>query len=276
MKPRKALGQHFLADTAVLHKILATSDLVSQDIVVEVGPGRGALTRYLVPRAKQVIAIEMDPNLADSLSQNLGSPSNLKVINADAREVDLEEVVEQGQGYKMVANLPYYAANPILRRFLEAGPRRPSLMVVMVQKEVARRMAAQPGEMGLLSVAVQFYGVPRIVDHVPPGAFRPPPKVTSAIVRIDPLAQPAIDVENVEGFFDLVRAGFSAPRKQLRNSLSMGLGISPEDSGHLLSLAGMDPKRRPEDLSIPEWGKLYRVVEQAIRPDSKDRAASGS
>ncbi len=259
---RKALGQHFLIDESILQQILSASELGPQDTVVEVGPGPGALTRELVRRAKRVIAIEVDSHLAASLPESLGRPDNLRVINADARQVDLAWALEGVDDYKVVANLPYYAANPILRRFLEAGQRKPSLMVVMVQREVAESMAAQGGRMSLLAVGVQVYGIPRIVCYVPPRAFYPPPKVTSAVVRIDLRPRPAIQVEDVQEFFDLVSAGFSAPRKQLRNSLSLGLGISPDQSRRLLELAGLDPRHRPENLSLEDWGNLYRSFTQ--------------
>ena len=146
----------------------------------------------------------------------------------------------------------------IVRRFLEAS-HKPSLMVFMVQREVARRMAASPGDMSLLSVAVQLYGRPRIVSYVPPRAFRPAPKVTSAIVRIDVFTKPAVAFERPDDFFDVVRAGFSAPRKQLRNSLTHGLAISSEAAVGLLTQADIDPRRRAETLSLHEWDLLYRA-----------------
>ena len=158
--------------------------------------------------------------------------------------------------YKLIANLPYYAAQPIIRRFLEAG-RKPTLMVVMVQREVARNMTAAPGDMSLLSVATQLYGKPKIVASVPPRAFRPPPKVTSAIVRIDVFPEPPIALDSIEAFFTLVRAGFSAPRKQVHNCLQQGLSISRRDAESILSQAGIDPKRRPQTLSLDDWDSLY-------------------
>ncbi len=256
---RKALAQHFLVDQSVLGQILRESEPGPEDTIVEVGPGRGVLTRGLVSKAKSVIAIEMDSHLAASLPKTLGNPPNLRVMNADAREVDLTQVIQDDVDYKLVANLPYYAANPIVRRFLDAERHRPSLMVVMVQREVAKSMVAEGGRMSLLAVGIQLYGNPRIVCEVPPKAFVPQPKVTSALVRIEPLPHPAVPVENVAGFFDIVRAGFRAPRKQLRNSLSLGLGVSTEESGRLLNAAGLDPAQRAETLSIEEWWKLYQA-----------------
>ena len=253
------MGQHYLIDNGVLQQILSTSQLDPQDTVLEVGPGRGAVTSQLVKRVKHVIAIEVDHHLAASLPEKLGNPSNLRVINADARDVELTNVIEENISYKLVANLPYYAANPIIRRFLETDRHRPSLMVVMLQKEVARSMVAENGRMSLLAVGIQLYGIPHIICDVPPEAFYPPPKVTSTVVRIDSRRHMAIEVENTGGFFDVVRAGFFAPRKQIHNSLGLGLHMSPEQVSHLLESAKLDPKLRPENLSLEEWGRLYQA-----------------
>lgn len=255
-RPRKSLGQHFLVDSRVLARIVAAADLGEADVVVEVGPGRGALTRRLVSRVARVIAIEMDDNLAETLPVKLDNPPNLSVVAGDARSVDLTQILDAGQPYKVVANLPYYAANPIIRRFLETEP-RPGSMVIMVQREVAESMTAAPGKMTLLSVATQFYATAKTVYQVPPAAFRPPPKVTSTVVRLDLLHSPALEEADTSGFFELVRAGFSAPRKQLRNSLSHGLGIGSRETMHLLETAGIDGSRRAETLELEEWLETY-------------------
>ena len=231
--------------------------MTAGDLVVEVGPGRGALTRRLLSHAARVVAVEMDADLAGSLSARLNEPGNLSVVNADARTVDLGEVAGNGP-YKVVANLPYYAANPIIRRFLEAD-HRPTEMVVMVQREVAESMTAAPGRMSLLSVAVQFYATVRMVCSVPPSAFRPAPKVTSAVVRLELLPQPPLDESEAEAFFNLVRAGFSAPRKQLHNSLGHGLVMASTATYRILEDAGIDGSRRAGTLSLDEWLEVYRV-----------------
>ena len=253
---RKSLGQHFLNDASVLQRIVEASDLGPHDTVVEVGPGLGVLTAALVQRVKRVIAIEIDPRLADRLPASLNNPPNLRVINADAREVELAKVLDEECDYRLVANLPYYAANPIMMHFLERERNKPALMVVMVQAEVASRMLAEGGRMSLLAIGIQLYGVPSIVCCVPPEAFHPRPKVHSAVVRIDVHPSPAVELEDVEEFFDIVRAGFAAPRKQLRNSLSLGLGSSPQRADDLLVEAGVDPKRRAETLNLEEWRRL--------------------
>jgi 16S rRNA (adenine1518-N6/adenine1519-N6)-dimethyltransferase len=256
--PRKALGQHFLTDGRILSRVLAAAEITSEDTVLEVGPGRGALTRRLVGQAARVIALELDPQLAAALPAHLDDPPNLTVVEADARKVDIGSLLGPDAVYKVVGNLPYYAANPIVRRFLESIP-QPRLMVVMVQQEVARSMAAGPGKMGLLSVATQFYAVPRIVCSVPPRVFRPPPKVTSALVRLEVRAGPPVDVADPDAFFSLVRAGFSAPRKQLRNSLGHGLGVANQVVGRLLSDVGLDGSLRPANLSLEDWAMIYRA-----------------
>ena len=255
-RPRKSLGQHFLNDGSILDRIVEAAELTPDDTTLEVGPGLGALTSRLVQRAGQVVTIEMDPALASTLPARLGNPANLTSVTGDARSADIAGLVGPSTSFKMLANLPYYAANPIIRRFLETPP-HPRLMVVMVQREVARTMVAEPGKMGILSVAVQYYARPSLVCDVPPQAFHPQPKVSSAVVKLELFAQSPLAVANPPAFFDLVRAGFSAPRKQLRNSLCHGLGAPPEQTAELLDSVGLDGRRRAETLSLEEWTELY-------------------
>ena len=265
--PRKSLGQHFLADSQVVARIIDAGSISSDDVVVEIGPGRGALTRQLVQHAGRVIAVELDTQLCDALPGRLDYPDNLQCVLADAREADLSVLVSNGGvgspfAYKVFGNLPYYAANPIIRRTLESSfP--PSLALFMVQREVADSMTATPGNMGILSVATQFYAEARIVCSVPPSAFRPAPKVHSAVVRLDVWKEPAVLVEDRDKFFEVVRAGFSAPRKQLHNSLSHGLGIESALGTGLLERAGIDGRRRPATLSLDEWAVVYREWKDA-------------
>lgn len=252
---KRSLGQNFLVDTRVRTRILAAADLTPDDVVLEIGPGRGFLTRGLAERAGRVVAVEIDGALNRRLSDAFGAQPQVTIVEADAREVDIEALVPGRTPYKLVANLPYYAASPIIRRFLEAE-HKPDVIVVMVQREVARTMCATPGEMSILSVATQVYGKPRIVCSVPPRAFKPQPKITSAVVRIDVYDEPAVPMDSREDFFDLVRAGFSTPRKQIRNSLAVGLDIPPTESEVMLSEAGIDPKRRAQTLTLDEWSSL--------------------
>ena len=263
-RARKSLGQHFLVDRRVLGRILDAAELSPDDLVVEIGPGKGVLTRALASRVKRVVAVELDPELAKSLATAFRDRPEVEVVEADAREVAIESLVPPGTPYKIVANLPYYAASPIVRRFLEAH-HSPELMVFMVQREVARSMAAAPGGMTLLSVMVQLYGEARIVGYAPPRAFRPTPKVTSAIVRVRVLPEPAVAADSTEEFLDLVKAGFSAPRKQIRNCLRQGLGVSADEADMMLNEADIDSKRRPQTLSIPDWGRLYTSFRATVR-----------
>ncbi len=254
---RKALGQHFLTDRLVLDQIVDAAELVPEDVVLEVGPGKGALTRSLVCRSRSVVAVEMDRDLAASLPDRIGRPANLSVAAGDAREIDLAALTPGGARYKLVANLPYYAASPILRRFLEAGDRQPSLLVVMLQEEVARSIEASDGRMSVLAVSVHLYGAPSIVCRVPPEAFEPPPKVSSSVIKIVPYRAPALELDDVDAFFGIVRAGFSSPRKRIRNSLAIGLGIEPGEAERVLSNAGIDPGIRPENLTLADWRSLH-------------------
>ncbi len=247
----------------MLGRILDAAELSPDDQVVEIGPGRGVLTRALASRVDRVVAVELDAELADQLAAAFRDSPNVEVVNADARDVTIESLVPPGTPYKVVANLPYYAASPIVRRFLETQ-HSPESMVFMVQREVARSMAAAPGGMTLLSVMVQLYGEARIVGYAPPRAFRPVPKVTSAIVKVRVLPQPALTLDSTDRFMDLVKAGFSAPRKQIRNCLRHGLSLSGEEADAILTRAGIDPKRRPQTLSIPDWGRLYAAYRATI------------
>ncbi len=259
-RARKGLGQHFLVDKTVLGKIVSAAELGPRDTVVEVGPGLGILTAELLHRAGRVIAVEVDSRLAAALQKNLSGFPKLAVVNADILEINPAELTSrQTKSYKVVANLPYYIAAPILRHFLEASL-KPSLMVVMVQKEVAQSIVAQPGEMSILGISVQLYGKPTIVDYVPAHCFYPQPKVDSAIVRIEVYPEPAVHVKDIAGFFEIVKAGFSTPRKQIRNSLALGLQIAPADAVELLGKANIAPQRRPEALSLEEWAKLHLVL----------------
>ena len=257
-RPRKSLGQHFLVDPRIANRIVAAADLEIEDTVLEIGPGNGVLTRRLVEHSWHVVAVELDQRLAAELPGRLGMPENLEVHHGDARTVPIEDLAGLGNPYKMIANLPYYAAAPIIRRFLESE-QSPNLMVVMVQREVGEAMTAAPGSMTLLSVATQFYAKASVVAQVPARAFRPPPKVASTVVKLSILDTPAVPVEDVARFFALVRAGFAAPRKQLRNSLMQGTGAGAQTVSATLEDAGIDETRRPATLTIAEWGTLDAV-----------------
>ena len=262
LKARKSLGQHFLIDESVLTVILEAAELTAQDTVIEVGPGLGILTGELARRGGSVIAVELDNGLASFLQRRFASQSNLHVINADILRIKLSQLLGGKSNYKVVANLPYYITSPVLRYFVEASP-KPSLMVMMVQKEVGEAIVAGPGKMSLLAVSLQVYSQPKIVSYVPARSFYPEPKVDSAIVRFDMLPEPAVEVADLNGFFHVVKSGFGSPRKQLHNSLAHGLGLKPAEIAPFLKKADIDAQRRAETLNLEEWAKLYKVLAMA-------------
>ncbi len=255
LRARKGLGQHFLIDREVMQMVVAAAGLTPQDVVIEVGPGLGFMTAELARRAGRVVAVELDSRLADALKQC--PANNITIINKDILHIEPATLVG-APGYKVVANLPYYITSAVLRHFLEASA-RPRLMVVMVQKEVAQAIVAKAGRMSLLSVSVQLYGQPEIVSYVPAHSFYPAPEVDSAILRITLHAQPVVAAENTGDFFRLVRAGFTASRKQLANSLAQGLEIAKGQVLPMLEEAGIAPQRRAETLMLEEWGLLWQV-----------------
>ncbi len=261
LRARKRLGQRFLIDGDVLQRILSAAELTADDIVLEVGPGLGILTRELAQRARQVIAIELDDKLSNFLKQELVSSPNVMIINEDILKIEPATLLARPERYKVVANLPYYITSPVLRHFLEATL-KPDLMVVMVQKEVAEAIVAGPGKRSLLSISVQFYGRPTIISKVPANSFYPAPEVDSAILRIDLYPKPAVAVDDTEGFFGTVRAGFASPRKQLANSLAQGLGWPKADVLSVLAEASIAPQRRAETLTLEEWAQLRQAYAQ--------------
>ena len=270
LEAKKSLGQHFLVDGSYLKEILSAAELTGDDQVIEVGPGLGVLTQALAERAGKVIAVEKDDNLSALLKERLASYDNVAIVNADIMKADMVSLVAMfGTGdaprYKVVANLPYYITSPVLRFFLEARM-KPERLVVMVQKEVARQICAQPGDMSLLSVGIQLYGKPKIVKYVPARAFYPPPDVDSAILKISVLPARRIDVDEKD-FFTMVRGGFSAARKQIGNSLAKGLALPKEEVLTLLAAAGIDARRRAETLSIEEWGRLWGEYNRVVKPE---------
>ena len=263
LRPKKRFGQHFLADERILQRILAAAEVGPEDIVLEIGPGLGSLTRALAGRARLVLGVEIDEQLVALLCQQLSASSHVRIVAGDIMAVDIVRLLEAEipdlSAYKVVANIPYNITAGLLRRLLEAS-RRPQLIVLMVQHEVAQRITAAPGQMSLLSVSVQFYGRPRVIHRVPAGAFYPPPKVDSAIVRIDPHEQlPLVETE-VDAFFAVVRAGFSQRRKQLRNALAGGLRRQQEEITAALVASGIAEQRRAQTLSMAEWLALYRAL----------------
>ena len=262
------LGQHFLTDTSVVKAIVESADLRSGDTVVEVGPGRGALTSDIVSQSGKVLLIEYDAELAERLAFKYETNTNVNVINLDARHFGSDSHTWLSDGnYKVVGNLPYYAANPIVRNFLEST-HKPTSMVIMVQREVAGDMAAEPGHMSLLSLAVQIYASANKVIDVPPQCFDPPPKVHSSVLKLTPSSEPKLRFESPDDFFKLARGGFKSPRKQLHNSLADGLFIHLDDARSLVSETGLETTRRPATLSLEDWQVLYDVWVKNGRPSN--------
>jgi 16S rRNA (adenine1518-N6/adenine1519-N6)-dimethyltransferase len=270
LRPRKGLGQHFLADPNILRKIVAAAELSPETVVLEIGPGLGTLTRQLVGSAGRVVAVELDEAMIGVLREELGHLSNLELVRGDILQLDPAQLIRGSRSldlaspleYVVVANLPYYITSAAMRHLLEADP-PPTLLVLTVQREVALRIVARPGDMSLLAVSVQFYGQPRIVARIPAGAFVPPPQVDSAVVRIDTFPTPPIDVADIQAFFRVVRAGFGQKRKQLKNALAAGLGLPAAEVSAALTRAGVDPRRRAQTLSLDEWAGLARELSGA-------------
>lgn len=258
ISPKKSLGQNFLHDPNTLEKIVATAELLPDDVVLEIGAGTGLLTERLAVAARRVIAVELDERLKPVLDQVLAVYPNVGVIYQDILNVDVAALFQQ-EPYIVVANVPYYITSAILRHLLES-PRRPRRLVLTVQTEVADRLAAQPDDMSILSVSVQFYGQPQVVARLNRAVFWPRPDVDSAIVRIDTYDQPPVDVPDEKTFFRVVRAGFGQKRKQLKNALSSGLSLKADETAALLTAAGIDPRRRAETLTLAEWAALARAL----------------
>jgi 16S rRNA (adenine1518-N6/adenine1519-N6)-dimethyltransferase len=265
-----SLGQRFLVDRDVLRAIVDASELSPADDVLEVGPGPGVLTAELAERARSVTAVEIDERMVAVLADTLAGRDNVKIVRADALVVDLYEVGERPPT-RIVANLPYQITTPLLERFI-GDDRRPPLVVVLVQEEVARRIVATASsakERGFLSVFVQSFAEARIVRRVPPSAFRPAPKVSSAVVALRTRAQPAFAPLERSAFLRLVSDAFRHRRKQLRGALGHEAGIAPDRAVAALEASGIEPRRRAEELSLDEWVALARALGV---PDERARA----
>lgn len=254
LHPNKSLGQNFLLDDAVLEKVVSSARVTGQDVVLEIGPGLGSLTRHLAMHARQVVAVEIDFKLIPVLEDVLGQVPNVTLIHGDILALDPARLVSHSE-YLVVANIPYNITSALIRHLLEAGL-PPQRLVLTVQEEVARRICAAPGDMSLLALSVQVYGHPEIIATIPAAAFYPPPRVDSATLLIERYPSPLIPPMQLEGFFRLIKAGFSQKRKTLRNALSAGLRSSPPQVETMLRSAGIDPMRRAETLSLDEWQHL--------------------
>ena len=260
IRASKARSQHFLVDRDVLAAIVEAAELGPDDDVLEVGPGPGVLTRALAERARSVTAVELDRRMVAVLHEVVADLANVTVLEADALAINLFAACPRPPS-RIVANLPYRITSPLLLRFL-GDPRRPPLVVVLVQAEVAERMAATTGggDRGWLSVFVQSFAVPRLVRRVPPGAFRPAPRVHSAVVALRAHPAPAFAPLAQEPFLRLVSDAYRHRRKQLAASLTFEAGATRERALAALAAAGLTPSRRPEELSLPEWVALATAL----------------
>ena len=254
LQPKKSLGQNFLVDPNGLDKVMLAAGVGPKDTVLEIGAGLGSLTVLLAQAARQVVAMEIDRGLLPPLTKVTSAYKNVRIVEGDVLKLPLEDLVP-GEGYLVVANIPYYISSAIIRRLLEAET-RPTRMVLTVQQEVAERICAKDGKQSLLALSVQVFGAPKIEARIPSGCFFPAPDVDSAVLSIALYPQPLIALDALDDFFRLAHAGFSQKRKTLRNALSAGLGLPASETEKLLATAEIDPQRRAETLSITEWGQL--------------------
>ena len=267
-KLSKSLGQNFLTDNNIIDEIIESSGISSNDLVIEIGPGIGVLTKEALEAAGRVIAIEIDQRLIPILEETLSEYDNFEVINADILKTDLKAIIEANKGYdavRIIGNLPYYITTPIIMKLLEDGVEADS-MTVMMQKEVADRMRAHPGTKayGALSVAVQYYCEAEQVVNVPASCFVPQPKVDSAVLRLDMRTEPPVVLEDQDMFFRCVKAGFGQRRKTLSNALMGVEHMTKEIAGASLAGAGIDPARRAETLDLAEFARLANEVAKRL------------
>ncbi len=252
--PKKSLGQHWLHERSVLEHIADCANITSDDTLLEIGPGLGTLTSELLRRAKSVIAVEFDEDLAKKLPSQFPG-TTLQVVHHDILTYDLSSLPK---GYKVVANVPYYITSKIVQHLMTAE-NKPSVAVLLVQKEVAERIAARPGDMSILAVSAQVYAEASLGDVVPAEFFTPPPKVDSQVVILRTRPKPLVTPSQEKAFFRIVKAGFSAKRKKLRSSLAGGLGTSKSAVETLLDQAAISPDYRAEDLSLEQWRNLATI-----------------
>lgn len=268
LRPDKALGQHFMIDPSALQRVIEAASLEGRESVLEVGPGLGALTALLAEDAASVTAVEVDRRLAAILHERFGGEPRVRIVVGDILQLDLAELMDES-GYIVVANIPYNITSRLIRRLLEAA-KTPSRLVLTMQREVAERIVAAPGQMSLLALSVQLFGRPRMLGAIAPQAFYPPPKVESAILRVDLDASRRYSSEQISSIFRLARAGFAQRRKNLRNALSAGLGRPRAWVEALLDTAAIPANTRAQQVSLEEWAGLADVLIEMEAPDSRE------
>ena len=261
---KKNFGQNFLIDSNILDNIAACAGVTKEDCVLEIGPGIGSLTQVLAENAGQVVAVEIDNTLIPILKQTLEDYDNIEILNQDILKTDIDAIIREkngGRPIKVVANLPYYITSPIVMKLL--GDRLPiESLTVMVQKEAADRLAAVPGTRAssAISCAVNYYATSRLMFTAAPGSFYPAPKVTSAVVRMDIRPTPAVQVEDEEGYFALIRAAFGQRRKTAANAIAGGLNLPKEKVIAAIEASGFDARIRPEALTLADFAKIQQAL----------------
>lgn len=262
LRPKKLLGQYFLINKEIISQIIKTAEISKDDQVLEIGPGLGILTEALIRSAGKVVAVELDERLVKFLKNEFRSYKNIDFISGDILKVNLKKILA-GRNYKVVANLPYYITSPTIHLFL-GTKKKPDLLVLLVQKEIAERIVAIPPKMSILAVSIQCFGKPEIVDFVSASNFFPQPKVDSAILKIQVFSKPKISVQDQKFFFRIVKTGFAGKRKQIHNSLRGGLAISDQKARKILFSASIAPERRAETLTLEEWKKLAKEAKKFV------------
>lgn len=263
LKPHRPAGQNFLINENIISQIISTAEINIQDTVLEIGPGLGFITKELANQTKQVLAIELDRRLASAMKDLAKGFKNLKVIQNDVMKIKLDEFVNHKE-YKLVSNLPFNITSWVLRNFLQYKP-KPESITIVVQKEIAQRIVAKPGNMSILSVAVQVYSEPEIVKIINKENFWPQPKVDSAIIRINNIKGEIKGMIDEKSFFRVVKAGFSAKRKKLINSLSSGLQIDKANISQILSKVNINLDSRAQELSINDWREIYKNIQNILK-----------
>lgn len=256
IRPAKALGQNFLADSDIARKMVKLADVSSQDTILEVGPGTGALTKEIAKKAREVIAVEKDPRMVGLLKETFRESPNIKIINADILKIALSNISSLTSSYKVVANLPFHIVSPTIRKFLDSKfP--PKEMFLIAQKEVAQRIVSKPPKMNLLALSVQFYAKAEIISHISRKSFFPSPKVDAAIIKITPRKQK--NKVSAALFFKVAKAGFSHPRKQIINNFSEKLELDKNRVSFCLKNSGVSPAQRAQTLRLDDWVVLSKI-----------------
>jgi len=258
IRPKKKLGQNFMVDSRALQKVIAAAELTGEETVLEIGAGVGTLTARLSDRCVRVVAVEIDERLIPVLEYAFSAKTNVEIVSGDILELDLAKILE-GDPYTVVANIPYYITSALIRRLMEAG-RRPDGLILTIQKEVAERIVAGPGEMSLLALSVQVYGEPELCGRIPARAFYPQPNVDSAVLRITSYSTPRVPQALIEPLFMLARAGFGQKRKQIHNALTKNLEKPKDVVLDWLRAANVRPEQRAQELSIEHWIALSQVM----------------